>query len=395
MTLEENNKNDKTLQPESNEEMIILISRLESLMSMVRDTKRKPFQEEAYRERFATIFSPNVSHTDADGKKRNYDELLQYHCEVARNGFFLKILAHKVCEDQKESFKYILRGHNYKEECVVRVQAFVEDGKIVKLVQESLEITKKVAGQVPAKNNKVNIPGFPTEEKIAEKVKCLPIEVNGKLLGAGTDAAPVKCTQQVIKVSLMKKGIPILRRHNGDTLVKDGEGEDYAGGMHFTPASSFLTRKESILLDKNHEPIAMCLQDQALFNDGYTIYGTKPIDEREGRQGEAVEVADNTFYPWFRVRNSAGRIKYRPVYVWDGKMGNFCPFLRALSADADLSVSSTVDVLTCRQREIIILDLESDEYAYGYMREQKQSEVGVFHSRQWEITIAPGVDPVM
>jgi hypothetical protein len=106
-----------------------------------------------------------------------------------------------------------------------------------------------VSGQVRA-SSKERIPDFPTEAELAQRVYPLPNGVNGQLLAGGESIIlPVTKAERIIRLFLEHSKAFLARE--GRLTIKDADGLDYAGGVHFKQYTELVGKITLILLDKD------------------------------------------------------------------------------------------------------------------------------------------------
>jgi hypothetical protein len=284
----------------------------------------------------------------------------------------------------------------------------------------------KVSGQVKAEDKEALVTkegtvtdaglvkhGFPSNVELGAHIVCQTKKEQHKvlLMGEGTDAKPVLEKGQLLKIIL--KNNADLAWLPPPTLVgskavmmglETSDGEPYAGGFYFIRRKKHVLANAVITLHNKEDKdiVAVCMEERSLFyplvRSSYSIYAAKPRFEGDSPvSGDAIkkqctDLVDVTLYNWAKIVHPGSHM----VSLWTEKQ-EFEPTYRGhhvhqpfgggtgegyiIKPDKDTSIkpgdqkNKTV-LAALHARKIINKGLDED-------------------SPGWDITIAPGVDPVL
>jgi len=254
----------------------------------------------------------------------------------------------------------------------MKLVVYIKEGKIVELKQVNFSALTRVSGQVPADPHAVKIPFAASEKELSRVVFPLPQQVKNKLLATEkSDMLPAQEAGTVIKLYL-KHHQDLLHR-NGSIDILDSEGLPYADGAKFVERKRMMHSRRLILQDGTGKALALCVDSTDGPIRSYTVFGTKPLGEKNHVIPGTVEVeGGKNFYPWFRIIDD--HPSFVSIDVWDSKADRFKSMLRATPKSYGFAIASA-----CKNHNLgnIVSTLKSN------------GNIG------WNVICAPGVDPAM
>lgn len=364
--------------------------------------------EARVREAFARVFHPDMVLVDCSGEEFDYERLLQDYQSFITDKWRVRLVQIRPIDSDTTtiphgdghapgvpSFHYVIRADRDDEEAVIRSRAYVgSDGLVFRVVRTTRAARTKIPGQSTATST-VQVPGLPTEEDLSGGLCQAPTEVRGKLLCEGIDLVPVRELYEVLHLCLWQEPSRMYRRQSV-IPVRDVEGGPLCGGTCVVDIRRFVVAKrKEFVLRLDGVILAVCVRRPHNLHKNYTIYGRQPIVDADATIPDSTYTKESlTFYPWFRVRDSARtRLPYLPIYVWDGT--DFVPFLRADTAErlqhprmSPKSVlrSTTGAMMRTKSAGALVREVDGNA-SFGLVL--PHSEGGC------HVTVAPGVDPGM
>jgi hypothetical protein len=271
-----------------------------------------------------------------------------------------------------------------------------------------------LSAQVKAEDKEVlvNKDGMPTDEGL--KLKHFPTNVElgshvyknhdnntKKLLGGEeTEAKPVLEKGQLLKIHLRRsKNLPwlptIADKINDNVMgLETLDSQPYAGGFHFIEhkKNMFSTRK-IVLHDKDQKVVAVCLEESVLAlmkPKIYHIYGVTPRHEGDMPETDLKE-GDQSLFKWARIEDVQKHYFYT-VSFWStdkkfedtfhGEQVKPGIFGGGIGKGVILKPSTPADKEKKKTQPVAVLIQEKIFNAKS-------------HTTGWEITVGPGLDPLV
>jgi len=389
---------------------------------------------------------PSLVVTTEDNGELYFDDFYNRMLELHEDGVVAQVLE-CVRHDVGLEFRFRLSDSSAGTyEYVVTALAVVDQGKVVglqpkgecpvfsKVFASTSGRKSDVSGQMAARFFPQPYQGF------ASKVRPLPEQVEGLLLGEGTELEPTRQPRQLLKISMIPSGGSdaggrrVLRKknkknsHNPSFRLVTNENDRYAGGAYLTTTTDHSDKKShggfrdsrqkqqapqsrmTILHDGNGDAIAccfsrvVCIGGEEASLSSYQICGTEPIleDDVPSLEASANGTGATEFFPWFVVRTNGPHgftVANSPqlfVDVWNGdgydpiwaisKGGSQKGVFRALAPNEDDYVVHSLGGTTENHARL------EDALAVLSRKSHDNDDDG---RRQWDLTVAPGVDPAV
>jgi len=223
------------------------------------------------------------------------------------------------------------------------------------------------------------------EQDLAKAVMTMPEKFHGKVLGAGTDLAPVEEAGQVIKISIKAAESQSAFSLKKDRLLFDADGKPLNGGVHVTKFRKLVGNNRLVLYDRDEKPICLAVQDnKEVIRKAYFVYGTEPLNESDKPKEKEGGV---NFYKWLRVCDAEpeNQIYVRTVLIWNGL--KFVSVASLPCPEKSRKIDRTLNVVAAG--DTVIVDAHDENQIFGLvLKKGKRKTDG------WDIIISPGIDPV-
>jgi len=276
----------------------------------------------------------------------------------------------------------------------------------------------KVSGQVIAEDKEALVTkegittdaalakhGFPTNVELGAHVLRRKDDKNINIMGEGTEAKPVLEKGHVIKLVLNDSHlawlppITIVGSKTAAMGLETSDGEPYAGGFHFVRHKKHILANTMFTLhDMDQNIVAICLEDRSLLNPfkptAYTIYGVHPRFDgdtpvsSDGVKEECAEI-DVTLYNWAHYEN-------HHIKLWTEKK-EFELMYKSPRVHMAFGGGQGEGFLIKPEKDTSVkLGAEKNETVLAALHKRKIYNKGLEENYPgWDITIAPGVDPVL
>lgn len=284
----------------------------------------------------------------------------------------------------------------------------------------------KVSGQVKAEDKEPLVTkegtvtdaglakhGFPSNVELGAHIYCRTKKDEHKvlLMGDGTEAKPVLEKGQVIKIILNNNAklawLPPPTLVGSKSIMmglETSDGEPYAGGFYFVRRKKHMLANTVITLhDKEDKSIvAVCVEERSLFNllarSSYTIYAVKPRFEGDspvsgdGIKDQCATLADVTLYNWAKNVNQGTHL----VSLWTEKQ-EFERTYRGHHVHQPFGGGTGEGYVIKPDKDTSIkLGDQKNKTILAALHARKIYNKGLDEDYPgWDITIAPGVDPVL
>jgi hypothetical protein len=274
-----------------------------------------------------------------------------------------------------------------------------------------------VSAQVKAEAKEVlvNKDGMPTDEGL--KLKHFPTNVElgshlykndaKKLLGEGTEASPVLEKGQLLKIHLRRsKNLPwlpaIADKVNDNVMgLETLDSQPYAGGFHFVEhKKNMFSTWKIVLHDKDQNVIAVCLEEESVIPffmmkpKVYHIYGVKPRHEEGDTPETDLKEGEQSLFKWARIEDICTHYFYT-VSFWSGD-NTFQDTFHGEQVKGGIfggGIGKGVilrPTLTEKDKKM----MKKTTHPVALLIQEKIFNAKS-HTTGWEITVGPGLDPVI
>ena len=260
--------------------------------------------------------------------------------------------------------------------------------------QESITmaVSGEVTGRDTGSDSVLKEYGLPTDKEIAAKLHKIPPGVS-LMGGEGTEAKPAEAAGTLLKLKFRRaaklRTIPLL---DGAVAVEllTNDDQPYAGGYHFVDKKeNAFTQRKITLYDKDEKVVATCLQARAVNvvgREDYHIYGQNPM--YEGHVAKNVEGLEGPVYPVYQWMELKG-IHLSPYY-------DITSYKDKKQYDPLCLKGAPKKVMSGMNKGVILTPLNDDSKVVARLFHKKfiSNDRSEGDTTGWDLTIAPGVDPL-